>query len=225
MVDERPVHESAAAAPVATVADFDQVSSMSERDKRSRLKSRGLGGVGRSGLSRPWLVAFLFVALIVAALTAKISMQESELEEAKQQEIQNKKRLARQAELEKYNQVKLTFTVQSEPEKAQVFEGNKSLGQTPLVLTVTRGGYRTLSMRLQGYTPIEKTILGKSLSDTAKENIVRVSLTEAKTHAAAPAGGTPGSKTSAGKDVEKTEAAPASTQKAPIVNRLKGRHV
>ena len=38
-VDERPAHESIAAAPVATVADFDQVSSMSERDKRSRLKS------------------------------------------------------------------------------------------------------------------------------------------------------------------------------------------
>ena len=118
--------------------------------------------------------------------------------------------------------MKLTFTVQSQPEKAEIFEGKKSLGQTPLVLTVTRGGYRTLSLRLEGYAPIEKTILGKSLSDTAKENIVRVGLTEAKTHAAAPAGGTPGSKTSAGKDVEKTEAAPASTQKAPIVKPPKG---
>ena len=87
-VDERPAHESAAAAPVATVADFDQVSSMSERDKRSRLKSRGLGG-GSQWPDRPWLVAFLFVALIVATLT-KISMQESEIEEAKQQETKPK---------------------------------------------------------------------------------------------------------------------------------------
>ena len=146
-VDERPAHESVAAAPVATVADFDQVSSMSERDKRSRLKSRGLGGVGRSGLSRPWLVAFLFVALIVAALTAKISMQESEIEEAKQQEIQTKKRLARQAEIEKYNQVKLTFTVQSQPEKAEIFV---VVFRSMPVLTVTRGGYRTLSLH-SGY--------------------------------------------------------------------------
>ena len=72
--------------------------------------------MGRGGLSRPWLVAFLFVALIVAALTAKILMRESEIEEAKRRN-QTKKRLARQAEIEKYNQVKLTFTVQSQPER------------------------------------------------------------------------------------------------------------
>ena len=100
---ESPVAlEPAAAAPVATVADFAQVSDMSERDKRSRLKSRGQAESDAVDSAVHGLSSFL-VALVIAALTARVTMQESELEEAKQQEVENRKRLERRAAQEKYN--------------------------------------------------------------------------------------------------------------------------
>ena len=67
-----------AEAPVASVADFDEVETMSERDKQKRLarKTAALPKVG--GLSRPWMVAFptvcpvavLFVDLVPLRLMA-----------------------------------------------------------------------------------------------------------------------------------------------------------
>ena len=69
------------AAPVATLADFGEVSTMSDSDKKSRLMARALATVRPENLSRPWVLAFLFCLLVIAAMTAQIIHQNKEAEE------------------------------------------------------------------------------------------------------------------------------------------------
>ena len=55
------------------------------------------------------------------------------------------------------------------------------MGQTPLGLKVKRGGYRTLSLKMDGYAPVEKTVLGKQLGEKRSKNILKIKLTKLKT--------------------------------------------
>jgi hypothetical protein len=136
-------------APVASVADFDEVETMSERDKQKRLerKTAALPRIG--GLSRPWMVAFLLLLLVVTALYARVMILDNAAEETQIREARERVQAVQRAALKKAQPRLIKFT--SKPVGATAFLGNVAQGVTPYVQTVKGKEVLKLRLTLKGY--------------------------------------------------------------------------
>ncbi|MEE2789824.1 MAG: protein kinase [Myxococcota bacterium] len=214
-------------APVATIADFDQVKDMSEKAKKSRLKSRGLGGVGPSGISRPWMVGLLFVVLVIAALTARIVQNEAEREEEQARIAEQRKQLAEREKAKKFANQVVTAIMTSLPSGAEVFLGEESLGTTPVKVSLRRSETKNFTVKLGGYEPVEHRLVGTTVTPGEPVTKVEIRLKLLGTEdGTASDGRQKDAAVKAVKDSQIGQPAAAKTMKAPsTANRPAGKSV
>jgi len=165
-------------APVATLSDFEEIETMSERDKKKRLAEKTAVFPKLGGMSRPWVVAFLFMLLVITALTAKIVLDESDtsdqLAQQRQLRVQMSKRLKR-------NNAPLKLVrFQTIPSAATVFLNGVAQGVTPYNQTITGKEKLTFSIVLAGYETAIHLIAPSKLIANGKPSLAEVILKKAK---------------------------------------------
>jgi hypothetical protein len=165
-------------APVASLSDFEEIETMSERDKKKRLAEKTSVFPKLGGLNRPWVVAFLLMILLITALTAKIVMSDHETSSELSQKRQSRMRLALRAKrrLTKHRLVRF----QTVPVAATVFLKSVAQGVTPYNQIIKGTKIRTFTVVLDGYESAIHTVDPTTLIANGKPSLAAVTLVKAK---------------------------------------------
>lgn len=200
---ERPTDlRSEPVAPVASMADFGEVSSMTEQDKKSRLMSRALQAVRPENLSRPWMIVFLLCVLIISAMAFRIAQQESEAERQSEERVQLQQRLKLRAQQEARRKEQRQVYLVSDPSGAEVYIGTVLQGRTPMTVTIGQGAKKTYQFKLAGFQTLEHLIDSQSLPQDGKVLQQEIKLVKA----VKPTQGDPSDKASAAAGENKPKA-------------------
>ncbi|MEE2756182.1 MAG: serine/threonine-protein kinase [Myxococcota bacterium] len=149
-----------AEAPVASLSDFDEVEVLSEKDKKKRLARKTAALPKLGGLSRPWVVAFLFLLLVITALAAKVVMQEHAQEEEK---LRIAKQRSQKADRDKRARIiNKVLKVVTDPPGATGAVGGVAQGVTPynqivkgdkaIKIVLTKAGFQSTNYSIDPKT-------------------------------------------------------------------------
>ena len=167
-----------AEAPVASLSDFDEVEVLSEKDKKKRLARKTAALPKLGGLSRPWVVAFLFLLLVITALAAKVVMQESAQEEEK---IRVAKQRAQRADRVKRAQVvHKILKVVTEPPGATGSVGGVAQGLTPYNQTVKGNQSIEIVLSKDGFRNAKYTVDPKTIPANGQPVEIRLVMVKAE---------------------------------------------
>ncbi len=176
--DQPLIMAGQAEAPVASLSDFDEVEVLSEKDKKKRLARKTAALPKLGGLSRPWVVAFLFLLLVITALAAKVIMQEHAQEE-------EKVRIAKQRsqKADRYKRARVVnkiLKVVTEPSGATGSVGGVAQGLTPYKQIVKGDKIIKIVLSKPGFRSVDYTVDPKTIPTNGQPVEIRMVLVKAE---------------------------------------------